>query len=95
MGFNQTKVLGRYYSIVPSVSAKGLSNPYSDVVMRASLLGQCQLSEEPEVGGERPVIATEGSSDRGVLRQRVLRQRDRVVQTNGRNSSDVLFRLKL
>lgn len=90
VGFNQTEILGRYYSIVPSVSAKGLSNPNNDVVMTASLLGQCQLCEEPEVGGERLVMATERSSDRGVLRQR-----DRMVQTNGCNNSVVRFCLEL
>lgn len=78
MGFNQAEVLGGYYFIVPSISAKGLSNPNSDVVMRPSLLGQCQLSEESEVGEERLVMAMEGSSDR-------------MVQTNGYNNSGVLF----
>lgn len=50
----------------------------SDVVMKASLLGQCQLSEESEVGGERLVMATEGSSDR-------------IVQTNDYDNSGVQF----
>lgn len=50
----------------------------SDVVMKASLLGQCQLSEESEVGGERLVMATEGFSDR-------------IVQTNDYDNPGVLF----
>lgn len=91
MGFNQTEVLGGYCSIVPKSICKSLGNPNSDVVMRASLLGQRQPSEESEVGGERLVMATEGSLDGGGF----LRQRDRKIQTNVYSNSGVLFHREL